>query len=700
LVTLLGAGGVGKTRLSLQVGANLLDEYSDGVWFIELAPLTESSLVTEALAAVFGIVRQGDRSLIDSIVASLRNKKTLLILDNCEHVIDEAARISDTILHGAPKVRILASSREALGVEGESALRVASLAVPEPDERLSAESALGYGAIALFVDRALVANRRFEFTDDNCETVAEICRQLDGIALAIELAAPRVKVLSVEQLASRLNERFRLLTGGNRTALPRQQTMRALIDWSYDLLSENEKAVFRRVSVFAGSFSLDAAGEVCSDEGLGQWDVLDVLSGLVDKSLLVADLAGSEQRYHLLVSTRQYALERLAETPERLGVQRKHAEFFAKLAGDADRSWATTPTKRWRSTLDIEFENFRAALEWSLGEQADPQLGAELTAALKWYWPLARRSVEAVAHIEAAIAASLAQPPTLVRVRLRIALAHTLGAQALYGRAKAAAGQALADAEQLGDNEGIGLALYHQAVSAFTDPEYDAEGTLKRAADIFESLGNKRMIGSCLFARGRRGVVIANPDIANAEKLFQDALVIARGTGDERLVCVILNNLAELKFGEQNVGEAIRFGKEALQYALTLNLVALASSNYSNLAAYLIESGEYGDAMVNAKQALRLGLDVALNTTVYLVADHFANLAIESGNLELSARLVGASVAGYESLGNDLEPTERHLRDRCISRLKAHIPEERLQALIEEGRGWSLEQAVAAMQSV
>ncbi|HEY6358737.1 MAG TPA: adenylate/guanylate cyclase domain-containing protein, partial [Vicinamibacterales bacterium] len=293
LVTLTGAGGVGKTRCALQVGAETLDEFTDGVWFIDLAPLHDPSLVPNVIASVFDVQETPTQPMRDALINHLKHKDLVLIVDNCEHVIGEASKTAGAILRDCPNVSILATSREALGLAGEAVYQMPTLTVPEKLQDLTADAALRYGAVALFDARARSANSRFSVSDENAPTVAEICKRLDGIPLAIELAAARLKVLSPRQLSKKLDERFRVLTGGDRGTLPRQQTMRALIDWSYDLLSETEKRLFRYLSIFAGTFALDLATVICTEE-VADVDVFDVLSSLVDKSLVQVEYADDD----------------------------------------------------------------------------------------------------------------------------------------------------------------------------------------------------------------------------------------------------------------------------------------------------------------------------------------------------------------------------------------------------------------------
>ncbi|TMH54013.1 MAG: adenylate/guanylate cyclase domain-containing protein [Betaproteobacteria bacterium] len=311
LLTLLGVGGIGKTRLSLQVAADLMDDYPDGVWFVELAPLTDALLVPQAVASVLGVKEEAGRPVVEALIKYVKSRRQLLILDNCEHLLDACAELVKQLLQAGPSLRILASSREHLRVAGESTYPVPALAAPDPYEKFIHTTLTQYEAARLFIDRALAAQPAFEISQQNAIAVAEVCHRLDGIPLAIELAAARVRALPVGTIASRLSDRLRLLAGGDRTALPRQQTLRALIDWSFDLLGEQERTLFRRLAVFAGGFTLEAAEAVSAVGDLANSDVLDVLTHLVEKSLVVME--GESGRYRLLETVRQYAQERLSE---------------------------------------------------------------------------------------------------------------------------------------------------------------------------------------------------------------------------------------------------------------------------------------------------------------------------------------------------------------------------------------------------
>ncbi len=331
LVTLSGPGGAGKTRLALQVGADILDTYPDGIWFVELAPLANPALVPQAVAAALKLPENPNIPLMETLYAALSPRTSLLILDNCEHLVESAAHLADDLLRTCPRLRILTTSREILNVPGEAAISVPSLSLPSIGVSLLPEALTQFEAVRLFIDRAIAWQPAFMVTNHNAQAIAKICTSLDGIPLALELAAARVRSLAVEQIAARLDDRFRLLTSGSRTSLPRQQTLAAAIDWSFDLLSEPERVLFRRLAVFAGSWSLEAAEQVCAIDPLSPGDILDLLARLVDKSLLLCDTSGGCARYHCLETMRQYALHKLEEAGEAARIRCAHFQAFYKL---------------------------------------------------------------------------------------------------------------------------------------------------------------------------------------------------------------------------------------------------------------------------------------------------------------------------------------------------------------------------------
>ncbi|HTM00986.1 MAG TPA: protein kinase, partial [Candidatus Omnitrophota bacterium] len=388
LITLSGPGGCGKTRLAVQVATDLLTELPDGAWIVELAPLADPALVPHHVATALGVREESGRPVAETLAEAIAGKRMLLLLDNCEHLVGACAALASALLQAAPDVRVLATSQEPLGVPGEVTWRIPTLGVPDLAAGARSREAIGrYEAVRLFLDRAAGVQPTFALTDQNAVAVANICRRVDGIPLAIELAAARVKVLAPEQILARLEDRFKLLTGGSRTALPKQQTLRAAVDWSYDLLTPAEKTLLNRLSVFAGGFTLEAAEAVCSDDALDTLDLLDTLTHLVDRSLVVPEEAGEgEVRYRLLETIREYGREKLEAAEQRTAFRVRHAEHFLALAEQAEPELTGPGQAAWLHRLSREHDNLRAALVTWLEVEGPPVRGLKLAGALWRFW--------------------------------------------------------------------------------------------------------------------------------------------------------------------------------------------------------------------------------------------------------------------------------------------------------------------------
>ena len=384
LVTLTGAGGVGKTRLAIEAGWRLATRYPDGIWLVELAPLQDQKLVITAIAETLGIEsRDGPATM--TAAAALGGRHMLLILDNCEHVIGEAAAVAEALLRAAPHFSILATSRERLAIDGETVLRVPSLQSPAPAAALTAAAAQDFEAVRLFVERARGTGEDWSLDDANAAAVASICRRLDGIPLAIEMAVPRLRVLSLAQLAKGLDERFKVLSQGSRTALPRHRTLQAVIDWSYALLSDPEKLLLQRLSLFAGGVGIDAIAAAATDSELPDTQIFDLLISLIEKSLLTAEHGKRERRYRLLESTREYARQKLASDAA-LVLRRRHADFYRARMAQAAAEWETTPGEHWLDSYGPDIDEVRAALQWAFGPQGDIALALNLVANSHVLW--------------------------------------------------------------------------------------------------------------------------------------------------------------------------------------------------------------------------------------------------------------------------------------------------------------------------
>jgi predicted ATPase/class 3 adenylate cyclase/DNA-binding CsgD family transcriptional regulator len=491
MLTLTGAGGSGKTRLALALAGESLESYSDGVWWVDLAPHADPELVGEAIAGPIGVKPLPGRTSLQAVCGALAQRRALVVLDNCEHLLEACAEAATALLESCPGVDVLATSRAPLGLPGESAWRVPALALPEAPAREPVESLSQYDAVKLFIERAAKVRSNFVVTNDNAPAVAQICSDLDGIPLAIELAAARVRMLSLEQIAAGLADRFHLLTGGARTALPRHQTLRASVDWSHDLLSDQERVVFRRLGVFAGGFTLDSAEEVCADGQVDRYAVLDLLTALVDKSLVLTAERGPAVRYGMLEMVRQYAVDRLEQSGEDRQLRDRHLNHFAAIAGEAELGLVAPGSDRWVTILDNEAPNMAAALEHAL--VTDPTVAMRIAVAHAMYWTLRSRVAEAEAAYSAVLAA--VPEPSALRARALWARAwlqlHGEGGQSAIALAQ----EAIEVAEQFGDLSTIARSMdVIGALGMFVDP-VNSIPTLERGAGLAGEAGDDWALG-------------------------------------------------------------------------------------------------------------------------------------------------------------------------------------------------------------
>ena len=687
LVTLLGAGGVGKTALATQAGSDAQEDFEDGVWLIELAPVDAAS-VDSTLAAAFGVTSLGGASVIDAVVAQLRGKTALLIVDNCEHVTHAAATAVNAIVRNCPNVHVLATSREPLGVTAESLYRLPVLAVP-PETTLSAEEVRTFGACALFEERARMHASSFSITNQNAKIVARICRRLDGIALAIELAAPRLRLLTIEQLDTRLAERFRLLTGGARNTLAHHQTLRALIDWSYELLNENERVLLRRTALFPGGWTIGATVEVCADDALEEWDVLDHLSALVDKSLILVDTSGSEPRYRMLESTREYAMERLKESGERDAVARKQAEFFLGLAHRADAAWAEVSAKLWIAPLDAELDNFRAALAW--GVESDVELALRLFGALEAFWWDAQ-PIEGRRWVGELRPAVDALPASALAARYWLSAAGIALSLAQEKSALAAAEKAMSAYRELGDAAGFAAAQRcYGAALLRLGKIAEGEQAAAQALEEFRSVGNRRLIA--LGLRTLAGARIFEDDLDSAATLYREALALSQALADERGVQIISGNLAEIEACGSNYEQALLHGREALEIARGRHDWVMVCTLLINVTAYLVALDRLAEARVTAREALEAADEIQSDLHSAVAIQHLAAVAATCGDAERAARLTGYVDAAYARLENVREPTESREYQRMIDVLSERLPALELEMHRRVGAALTADQA-------
>jgi non-specific serine/threonine protein kinase len=689
LVTLVGSGGVGKTRLAIQVGAELLDQYSDGVWFVDFAPLADPELVSSVIAQALGMSQQADHRVDESIPLWLKRKKLLLIFDNCEHVVGSVVPIAAAILHTAPDVRILATSRQALAIGSEKVSRLASLDVPHSIADLTPTTVIGFGAVALFVDRASLVDKSFVLTDDTAPIVADICRRLDGIPLAIELAAARVKVLPVPRLAERLHERFKLLTGGSADALPRQKTLHALLDWSYDLLTEQEQRLFARLGIFAGGFDLDAATSVCGGEGLGELDILDLVGSLTDKSLVVADTSGEHERYRLLESTAAYALEKLSATSEREALARRHAEYFRDQAVAADERCGTGSTFAWLAGVELELDNYRAALAWALTKDNDAVLGGTIAGALGELWRNAGLAVEGRYWVG------------LAQERVSEAEQPQIAARLWYVLGRLSSGQRMHDTGEramqlytsVGDKRGAARAQRQLAFALMQMGRLDeAKAANEQALTTSRASGDALNVAGCLDTQA--AIEWMRGDLRAARDLFAQALASFKALGAESGTAVVLQNMGELEFGDGHPEQALHAASEALEIVLRGKNAKSIAIGYVNSAAYRIALGDLTGARDSAREGLRVARQGRAEQQIAVALQHLAVLAGLGGDARLGAQLLGCVDGQFSELGMQREPTERSGYEKLITTLRETLSADEIAQLGAEGATWSEDRAV------
>jgi predicted ATPase/class 3 adenylate cyclase len=733
LVTLTGSGGTGKTRLSLQVAADLLDRFDHGVWFIELAPLADPDLIPQTILSAMSISEQPNKTPIEVLKEYLHEKKALIVLDNCEHLIEASAKVTNDLLNAAPGLKVLASSREALGVKGELSYPVPSLSLPDPKHLPVFEQLSQFEAVRLFIDRALLVAPHFGVDKDNALFIAQICYRLDGIPLAIELAAARIKMMSLDQISARLDDRFRLLTGGARTALPRQQTLRALIDWSYDLLSQNERLLFHRLSVFAGGWTLEAAEAVCSGDGLETFDVLDLLSQLVNKSLVVV-VEGSqnrETRYRILETIRQYALEKLAESGESEAVHGQHLDFFLSIALRFKQELHGPQALSYVKRVNIEHDNLREAMNWA-GESGQAQSGLRLGFALHYYWltygywSLGRESLERL------LACSEASEPSVVRADalnlagdlatmqgdLKAAWAFleeskaigqalgeagkpTLGwARALLGQSLIHHDAAMAQREldesiillrAAGETWSFAVALDFRAVLA------ESQGDLEQARQLYsESLVILRNMGDtwtgALATIGLGRIFYNLGEYANAAAHLQQGLEIFRILGGKHIIPDVLGHLGSIALLQGNPEQAALYFDERLSMVRELVNKSNIANALCDLGIALGHLGDHARATTLLREALELSQEIG---TTYLIATSLTGLAGIPNPPQHALQLLVAAQAAFEQSGKFINPLYRVEHERAENRIREGLNAQDFSKLLEESYAKTIEQAIA-----
>ncbi len=663
LITLAGVGGAGKTRLAQAVAREMTENFSDGAVFIELAAITDHELVAPTIAQKFGIGEAGGKPLLENLKERLRDKKMLLVVDNFEQVID-AAPVIVQLLAAAAHVKFLITSRVRLRLSAEREFIVPPLALPDENSIASAADLSEYEAVKLFVERARNAKSNFVLTNENAPEVAKICARLDGLPLAIELAAARIKIISPRAILSKLEHSLRLLTGGAHDLPLRQQTMRGAVEWSYNLLDEDEKRLFRRLAVFAGGFTIEAAEAICDDfessrepqQEIGdRLEVLDIITSLIDKSLLASqERADDEQRFQMLEVVREYALDALEKNDEAEALRRSHAAYFLRLGEAAEPQLNTAQAGEWLKRLEDEHNNLRFAIRWLLKNELE--MAARLAAAIRLYLVNRSHLTEGREWLTAVLEKGSALPADL-RFKLSYGLSFLAVYQGDYATARKIFEASLTEARAIGSQERVAESL--------------------------------RGLGTVAYSQG---------DYPAARKFLEEGLAISRELDYKFGIAALLNGLGSLALDEGNGAKARALLEESLTYFRLLGNENGICFCLLNLGAVAYSGDDFAAARKYYGETVSVAQNLSYKDRISLCLDGFAALAVKRGKWQHAAKLAGAAERLREQIGYESEPIDRQRRDAYLSELQTKMDKEVLSNLIEQGRKLKLEEAVALCQ--
>ena len=690
LLTLTGSGGCGKTRLALQVAADMLDGSGDGVWLVELASLSDPGMVPQALATVLGVKEEPGESITQTLVGFLRGKYLLLVLDNCEHLLAALAQLVDAIIRQCPRVLIIATSREGLGIAGELSYRVPSLTSPDPNGDATPAFLSQYEAVRLFIERAQLYSPSFSVTNENAPALASICHRLDGIPLAIELAAARSRSLSVEEIEGKLDQRFRLLTGGSRTALPRQQTLRSLIDWSYDLLNDSEKALLCRLAVFSGGCTLEAAEDVCLGDAVQLADTLDLLTSLVDKSLVVADQSGGHTRYKLLETVRQYARDRLLESGSADECRSRHLAHFLALAELAMSHLTSPEAGAWLKRLEDELDNLRAACDWSC-ECARTTCSARLATAMFMFWRIRGHYAEGMDRMQRVLNLGIGQSE---RASLLNGAGILLAEQGSYDAARERHEEALALQTELSDRVGVANTLTNLGgIAAYRGETQAARSYYERSLSIARDVDDRSLIAESLLRIGAMGFL--DGEYVDALLYLDESLELARALGVPSLVAGAVRHIGFIRTELGDLSAARSLHTESLDISRILGAKRSTAWSLLGLGRVATEQGNSELARSHFEESTELFRELGDRRSIAWCLEDIGSLARIEQRPMVAAQLWGAAECLWERIGSSQSPHALPRHERHVAAARVAVGDEAVfDRAWKEGRDLPLDAAI------
>lgn len=729
MLTLTGTGGSGKTRLSLQIAADVIDEFENGVWFTELASLSDPSFLSQTVLKVFGLKEEKMKSPEETLLDYLRQKNILIVLDNCEHLVEYCAKLVEKLLQKCPQLKIIATSREALHCSGENIHRVLSLKAPDPKGDVSVKALNQYESVRLFVERALSVNANFTLNTENASALAEICYRLDGIPLAIELAAARIKILSPEKIFEKLKDKFNLLKEGKRTALPRQQTLRALLDWSYDLLSEKEKLLWQRLSVFTDGWTLEAAEEICSDEKLNKDEIFELLNHLIEKSIIIADT--KNDRYRILETLKEYAIERLNKINTSEGILNAHLEYYLGFAEDSAIKLNEGDVLCWLEKIESDHNNLQSAIEWSVKNNLE-ESGARVAIALSNFWikrayfstgirmlniildhqqNISKITLAKVLNSNGVLTSNLGEKEKgrkfferSLELRRETGdkrgIAVTLGGlggdtllQGDYLKAKIFFEEGLAIAQEIEDKNLICNALHnlgvvHHFLNNFELSQDHFEKSLKLRRDMnnkFDTAKTLSNIGS---------LATDQKNFEKAERFLKESLELKKELGDRHGEAFTLIHLGILEYDLENFEMALKYYHDALDLKIMIGEKPGIVEVLTSLGNTLLRQKNYDEAKKYLFEAVDLIREIGDNVGNEEVIIGFANILSGKNDLINSARLLGAVRQSFESANVRVHRIVKENFYKTIKQVKEKSGQKEFAKYFDEGKLLSSQQAI------